>query len=271
VTEEQDNSTLPLPVILALDTSSRHTSLAIARGPELVANFEEELDEKRSERLWTEIDLLLGRAAIALGDIDVIAVCIGPGGFTGLRVGIAAAKGLALALNEPVIGVGSLEAAAFSASHTGLVLVVSPAYRGDVYAQLFTCAAGEIPRPRTEPIVSLPADVVNLIRCETEVALVGEASAAEVLLVGEAAPVVANALAEVANKLAAADSDSLLRVSPTAVQPSVFLASSIAKLGYLKTIAGGAGKAEDLRALYVRPSDAEIKLSKGLLGVKHRA
>ena len=247
VTEQLDNSLREAPVILAIDTSSRQTSLAIAQGASIIARFCEQMDEQRSERLWTEIDLLVRRTGMRFSDVELFSVCVGPGGFTGLRVGIAAVKGFAFASNKPAVGVGSLEAIAFRVGQEGTICAVKSAYRGDVYAQLFDCLAGNIPSPRTQPIVALPADVLTLIDGVGEVTVASDGV--------EIAGVFTNS-----------------RQSPelTGVRPPAPLAESIAQIGYLRFSAGASVKAEDLRALYVRPSDAETKLSKGLLGVKHR-
>ena len=102
-------------IILALDTSSKTTSIAVGKGSDVLASLTATLDDHRSEKLWTEIQVLLGGCGLSVSDIDAFAVCIGPGGFTGLRVGIAAAKGFAIALEKPLIGVSTLEAVAFAA------------------------------------------------------------------------------------------------------------------------------------------------------------
>ena len=90
--------------------------MAVARGASLIATLQGDADEKRSERLWGEIDSLLSEAGLKINDVDLFSVCIGPGGFTGLRVGIAAIKGFASANSKQIVGVTSLEAVALSAA-----------------------------------------------------------------------------------------------------------------------------------------------------------
>ena len=91
------------PVILALDTSSKSTSIAISRGGELILNFGALLDDNRSAGLWRIIDFLLAETGLKIEEIDLFAVCVGPGGFTGLRVGMTATKGFAMAMGKPIV------------------------------------------------------------------------------------------------------------------------------------------------------------------------
>src|SRR5215470_11495365 len=97
---------------LAIDTSSALTSICIARGDEIAGALAVRMSNRRSERLWSQIDFLLKEADLSVDSIDLFSVCTGPGGFTGIRVGMAAAKGLAMAAGRPLIGVTSLEAVA---------------------------------------------------------------------------------------------------------------------------------------------------------------
>src|SRR5687768_1674957 len=101
----ENRSSEGLPVILALDTSSKRTSIAIAKGYRIIANFEVELDDNRSARLWELIDFLLNAAGLTIEDVNLFAACVGPGGFTGLRVGISAVKGFAAATKKPTVAV----------------------------------------------------------------------------------------------------------------------------------------------------------------------
>ena len=87
------------------------------------------------DRPWTEIEFEELLAAGAFADLDRIAVTVGPGSFTGLRVGLAFAKGLGLALGKPVVGIGALEA--LGAEEPGRTLALADARRGQVYWQAF--------------------------------------------------------------------------------------------------------------------------------------
>jgi tRNA threonylcarbamoyladenosine biosynthesis protein TsaB len=126
---------------LALDTSLDACTLALVEGDRVVAQTQQIIGKGHAEVL----PLLLEDILQQLGHpkVDAIAVCVGPGSFTGLRVGLAAAKALALAWGVPVHGVSSLEAVAHGARahHAGPLLIVHDAKRGQVYARSFASAA----------------------------------------------------------------------------------------------------------------------------------
>src|SRR5688572_14347483 len=107
-------------LLLALDTAGPDCAAALARsaprGCEIVARRSECLGRGHAERLMPMIAELLAETATSFTHIRRIVVTTGPGSFTGIRVGVAAARGLALALAVPAVGVGSLEALAFNAA-----------------------------------------------------------------------------------------------------------------------------------------------------------
>lgn len=100
--------------ILAFDTSCRSVSAAVLVGGHVVGRFEA-CDTGHAERLLPLITAVMADAGVAYADVTRIAVTVGPGGFTGVRVGIAAARGLALATGAPVVGLSSLAAMALGA------------------------------------------------------------------------------------------------------------------------------------------------------------
>lgn len=108
-----------------------------------------DLGKGHAEHLMGVIDAALDTAGLAYGDLHMVAVCVGPGSFTGVRVGVAAARGLALALKIPAVGVSSLEALAAAARRDhpdDEILVLLDAGRGGIYAARYD-AAGEESRP----------------------------------------------------------------------------------------------------------------------------
>jgi tRNA threonylcarbamoyladenosine biosynthesis protein TsaB len=128
-------------IVLALDTCLAACGVAVIRGDETLARASEPMTRGHQERLAPMTREVMAAAGLSFADLDRIGVTVGPGSFTGLRVGIAFAKGLALALGRPCVGVGTLEALAASLDilerWPDSVAAVIDAGRGRVYLQLF--------------------------------------------------------------------------------------------------------------------------------------
>src|SRR5678815_1575047 len=97
-------------IVLGLDTCLSSCSVAVRDGERVLASAREVMARGHQERLAPMAQAVMAEAGLSFDKLDRIAVTVGPGSFTGLRVGIAFAKGLALALDLPTVGVGSLEA-----------------------------------------------------------------------------------------------------------------------------------------------------------------
>lgn len=129
-------------LILSLDTTTRAGSAALVLDDRVLAVFDGDATRTHGERLPGELGRVLEAAGVALGDVDLLAVASGPGAFTGLRIGLAAMQGVAMAVNRPVIGVSALEAlalAAFEPMHAESARVGCwmDAARGEVFAALY--------------------------------------------------------------------------------------------------------------------------------------
>lgn len=167
-------------IVLGLDTASPACSVAVMRAGEVLATRSEPMLRGHQERLAAMTAEVMQAAGLAFADLDRIAVTIGPGSFTGLRVGLAFAKGLALALDRPCVGVGDLHALAASAGAGGAVVAVIDAKRGQVYLQAFEGDAA----------LSAPA---ALDLAEAAARLVDLSASGPVTLVGSGAPLLAAA------------------------------------------------------------------------------
>lgn len=121
-------------IILALDTCLNACSVAVTDGDHVLAYRREAMARGHQERLAPMAEAAMADAGLPMSAIARVAVTVGPGSFTGLRVGIAFAKGLGSALGVPVVGVGSLEALAAEAD--GPAAGVIDARRDQVYLQL---------------------------------------------------------------------------------------------------------------------------------------
>ena len=124
--------------ILALESSAVAASAALCEDERLIAQTFQHSGLTHSRTLLPMAAELLERCGTPLGEVDLIAVAAGPGSFTGLRIGVSTAKGLAWPGDKPCAGVSTLEAIAWSLAHTGRVIVpVMDARRGQVYNALF--------------------------------------------------------------------------------------------------------------------------------------
>jgi tRNA threonylcarbamoyl adenosine modification protein YeaZ len=126
----------PDPLILAFDTSAAHCAAALLSGDRLLAIRHEEMDKGQAERLIPLLDEVLGEAGATWSDLAALAVGTGPGNFTGVRIAVAAARGLALSLGIPAIGVTTLDARAFALPRP--LTVVEDARRGEVYVYTYS-------------------------------------------------------------------------------------------------------------------------------------
>ena len=125
----------PKPLtLLVFDTAAAHCAAAILRGDDIVASQIEPMKTGQAERLLPLLESLLEQAGLVWADMDGLGVGVGPGNFTGVRLGVAAARGLSMALNVPAVGISSLD---MRAADAGNCTVIVPATRGQAYAQRF--------------------------------------------------------------------------------------------------------------------------------------
>jgi len=148
-------------LLLALDTATERGSLALLADDRVVEELFLDTPGSFLVHLLPALDALLAQAGRTLTDLDAICVSQGPGNFTGLRLGLATAQGLALALNCPAVPVPTLEVlAAPFPGHPHPVASLADAKRQEVYLGMFDCR-GEFPEPLNEPerlaITDLPS------------------------------------------------------------------------------------------------------------------
>jgi tRNA threonylcarbamoyladenosine biosynthesis protein TsaB len=120
-------------LILALDTSSPSGSIAILRDEKVIGVLSTTGDETYSSRMFRQLEFLLAELKLSHSDFDLFAVNSGPGSFTGLRVGITAAKGWAEVYAKPAAPISGLEAVAAQSRRGAVVVPVLDARRGQVY------------------------------------------------------------------------------------------------------------------------------------------
>lgn len=151
------------PLVLAFDTSHRKGGVAVSKGEELLCEVPFDAADTHSATLMPSIDSALKTAKTRIDEIDIFAVTIGPGSFTGLRIGLATAKAFAAVRRRPLVPVTSLEvlAAAFPFAERD-VLPLIDAHKGEVYGALYSTRRG-LPEELVAPFSSKPEAIGELV------------------------------------------------------------------------------------------------------------
>ena len=213
---------------LSIDTASELASVALSSEGRIEAEMTWRCHRNHTVELLPTIEELLAQAGITKEALTAIFVCIGPGMYTGLRVGISTAKGLARALLLPIVGVGRLELDAYPhAAFPGTIVAVHKAGRGEI---AWAAYSGGPWRETSPPRLSKPEELPAQMESDT-------------LLVGETDEVVALGLGGAAG-------------TPTVVagrSASVRRAATLAELGYRRLEEGRNEDVGLLRPVYLRP------------------
>ena len=149
---------------LAIDSSGLVASVALLEEDTIVGQYTINSKQTHSQTLLPMIDHMLTMAGRDISEMDYIAVAAGPGSFTGLRIGAATAKGLAAAVNIPIVGVSTLEALAYHLSETtDIICPIMDARRSQVYTAVYSCEHGNlqvIEQPKARPVTEV-IDLLN--------------------------------------------------------------------------------------------------------------
>lgn len=150
---------------LCIDTATEHGMVAVAREGQATSSARWQSKGRHGENLFGHIETAMASAGVSRGDLRLIGAGIGPGGFTSLRVGLATAKGLALGLGLPIVGVSSLRVLARSidSGDDTVCVPLIPAYRGDVFAAAYVFSGDGVDVLR-EPFFGTPESVFDSIR-----------------------------------------------------------------------------------------------------------
>jgi tRNA threonylcarbamoyladenosine biosynthesis protein TsaB len=151
-------------ILLAADTATRSCSVAVTNQGSLLAELTTVSDQTHSRHLLKMISSVIETAGLTTSELDGFAVTVGPGSFTGLRIGISSIKGLAVATNKPAVGISSLEAlAAQTAPCSYLVCSLLDARKGQVYFSRYRWEETDLTK-ECEEMVSAPGDMLAGIR-----------------------------------------------------------------------------------------------------------
>ena len=219
--------------LLALDTAVKPAGVAISDKGAILAEMHLAVKQTPSRQLLSGIEFLLQKCGLEMDGLDGLAVTLGPGFFTGLRIGLATAQGLALGLELPCVGLSTLRVLAEGVKCVqGDIWAVADARRGLVYAARFASDGNRLERMSPDAAMSIE-------RLAREVS-------GPCLLVGDGAALCMNRLDSAGSRLA----------PDWAAIPRAGLLALCAE----ERLAAGQGvKPEELKPRYLRPSDAEIR------------
>ena len=225
------------PLILSVETATLSGSVALSRGEETLGVVTGDASVSHSNTLLGDVDKLLTETRIALPEIDLFAVAIGPGSFTGLRIGIATIKALAATLDRPTAGIPTLEAVALSGGISAESVALLPAGRGEVFTQLFSVLRPDLVEPLDEAAHIPPARLFERYGHLETVNWCGQGAIVHRELI---------------------ESWAAGRDWKIAAQP-LSLASHVATLALTRFNRNEFDNPFALRAIYVRPADAQLK------------
>jgi tRNA threonylcarbamoyladenosine biosynthesis protein TsaB len=233
---------------LALDTSSAAGSLAVLRDERVIGTIFTWTNEIHSSRMFRHLDFLLEDLSLRLQDFDLFAVAAGPGSFTGLRVGLAAAKGWAEVYGKPIAAVSALEAIATqSHSHHEVVVPVLDAHRGQVYFGVYRRQVD----PGSEGRLALDGDECVMTPEEFLVSLDAHLESSAYVIIAPEPELV---------QVPASRNETRSGAHRTfgVEHASAIVAPYIGRLGYQRALRGELVDALTLDANYVRRTDAEL-------------
>ena len=220
-------------LILALESSALTASVAICDGERLLGEYTVNNGNTHSETLLPMAEALLRDLRISISEIDLFAVSVGPGSFTGIRIGVSTLKGLAFGTKKPCIGVSTLEAMAYNLYiPNGLICPVMNARRKQVYTALFRESNGKMERLMDDSAISVEELDQILATYHEPVYLVGDGY-----------------------DLAVENLTHTLGSTPERLRYQS--AASIAKAAYIAYSEGSYVSDNDIKPIYLRPCQAE--------------
>ena len=245
-----------LPLILSLETATRAGSVALSRGDKVLSLRAGEAQISHSTKLLQSVEDVLAEAAASLTDVQLFAAASGPGSFTGLRIGLATVKSFAATCSRKCAGIPTLAAVAHAAGPSAATLAMIPAGRGEVFAQLFSVDEKSAVTPLYEAVHKTPERLLDSLLGLPRLTFAGEGVKQHERLLEARAGLEGIRLVEVNEPPSTAieDVERLWIIS----RASDTLAADIAALAYRLYLNDETIGPEQLRAIYVRLSDAEL-------------
>jgi len=236
--------------ILAIDSATPVAGLALLHDQKVMREEFINFKKTHSETLMPGVDRVLHDCEITVADLDAIAVTVGPGSFTGLRIGLATAKGLSMACGKPLLGISTLDVLAHNIVFSeNLVCPLLDARKQEVYTAYFA-ADGDIPQRLTEDMACSPQEMAARAR---ELATV--LGKPHITLLGDGFYPYEEFFQEYFQDV--------LQVAPGPLM--LPRAAALGSLAWQRAIKNDFDDAYALRPIYVRLSEAEYRLGKGAL------
>ena len=161
--------------ILSVDTSANVATVAICEDDRLICEQMTNTKKTHSQTLMPMIDNVLAQAEMEISDVDLIAVANGPGSFTGLRIGVSTVKGIAEALNIPVVGVSTLEGMAYNLAYSShLICPIMDARREQVYNAVYEWENEELRELKEPRALGLSELLDELLHCDKKAVFLGD-------------------------------------------------------------------------------------------------
>lgn len=228
-------------IILGIDTATDSVSVALGDGTRVLAHSEVVSDRQHCEALTPMIDFVCKQAGVSFRELGAVAVDIGPGLFTGMRVGIATAKAISFSLDLPIIGICSLDVLAAAVPRTDSVVIpVIDARRHEVYWAMYRSVEDELRQvhpPCVGPIAELVIDVLER---------------------SQSAQFVGNGALRYRNEIVEALGTSIQGCEFADQRFSRPTAATLVALAHRRAVEERWESAQELSPLYLRPPDAEI-------------
>jgi len=222
-------------MVLGIETATKTGGVALLSGKGVIAEYTLNIEVTHSERLMATVDRVLSDTGITLAAVDGFAVSVGPGSFTGLRIGVATAKALAFSTGRPVAAVPTLMALAWNlsvAAHP--VCPLLDAKKKEVYGAVYRTGSGTVETIMDEAVLPLK-ELAHRLTGPT-------------IFAGEGARLFRQELEDLLGERAL--------FAPLAA--SVPSAASVAELGRMALLGGKAADPDDLAPVYIRRPEAEV-------------
>ena len=225
--------------VLGIDTSSVVATIAVLNEEKLRAEYIVNNKKTHSEKMMVVLDQVLEDSGITIKDVDVVAVAKGPGSFTGIRIGMACAQGIAHALNKPMVGVNTLDGLAYNLmGYDGLLCPMINAQRQEVYTALYRWEDDKLKRLWDYKLIKVDKLLKDL-----------SALKEKVVVLGDGMPILKKCLK-------VKQSENIVISHPVFSMPR---ASSVAAVALHEYNRGNAQNCFSIKPFYIRKSSAEEK------------